>query len=147
MQYVFRERASVVCVKDQQLLTVRLEDPFLSMQRLYLPGGGIEIEQRESPEQAAFRETLEETGWHVDVDRGSAQVLEYDFFWNGIHIPCRTHFFLAQLNESKPQQAVADNSLYYIGWEWLPLTRLDEEFAYHPRILQLIKDILNKSAS
>ena len=76
-----RERASVVCVHKGKLLTVLLRDPVTHTARLFVPGGAIEA--AESPAQAAVRETLEETGYHVTCLPRAALVAHYPFVWAG----------------------------------------------------------------
>jgi 8-oxo-dGTP pyrophosphatase MutT (NUDIX family) len=58
-------RAQVVLFQDNQLLMVRLERPGRSF--WVLPGGAVEKD--ESPEEAAAREVLEETGLRIELDR------------------------------------------------------------------------------
>ena len=63
----------------------------MSKQRyLFLPGGGVE--PNEPPAVAAVRETLEETGYHIEVV-GPPLVLAYQFIWNGKPWDCLTSFF------------------------------------------------------
>jgi 8-oxo-dGTP diphosphatase len=58
------ERARVVlCSESGEVLLVKT---WLSHQRWALPGGGVE--KHETPEQAAVRELLEETGISVEVE-------------------------------------------------------------------------------
>jgi len=140
-----RKRASVVCVNDRKLLTVALEDPFLKLTRLYLPGGEIEGGIAETAAQAAIREAREETGWQLTLQEEQVEVLDYDFFWNGTHVPCRTYFFPAHLLSEIAEDVLADENDYQRGVEWLPLDRLDEEFGYHPRILCLIQKMIAKT--
>ncbi|MFW7378494.1 MAG: NUDIX hydrolase [Oligoflexus sp.] len=137
-----RERASTICLQDNRLLTVLLEDPHLKLTRLYLPGGEIERKQGEKPAEAAVRETREETGYQVKVWEKKGQTLDYDFFWNGVHVPCRTHFFPAELLSPHAAEPLWASLQYERGVEWMPLARLIEEFSYHPRILHMIETIL-----
>ncbi|MCF7806875.1 MAG: NUDIX hydrolase, partial [Simkaniaceae bacterium] len=49
-----------------------------------LPGGGID--QGESPEIAAIRETLEETGYHVDITRKTAEYSPINGLTRNTHV-------------------------------------------------------------
>ncbi|MCF7852053.1 MAG: NUDIX hydrolase [Simkaniaceae bacterium] len=49
-----------------------------------LPGGGID--QGESPEIAAIRETLEETGYHVDITRKTAEYSPINRLTRNTHV-------------------------------------------------------------
>lgn len=61
-----RVGAYVVCVRDGQVLLVRL-NPMLGLAGWSLPGGGVD--QGEHPLDAAVREVAEETGYEVVIDR------------------------------------------------------------------------------
>src|SRR5262245_50329253 len=71
-----RIRASVVCVYRAQLLCVRLRDPLTRIDRLFVPGG--EIEPGETAAAAAYRETLEETGYQVEIAQDSQLTIRHD---------------------------------------------------------------------
>jgi 8-oxo-dGTP pyrophosphatase MutT (NUDIX family) len=132
-----RERASAVCVDDGALLCVRLRDPASGIARLYVPGGGIE--PGETPAQTAARETLEETGYAVDVDASSELTVRYPFVWNGSEVDCLTHFFRARLRGPRtPPQRVRDAS-YHEGVVWLELALLPREFGYHTAIREAVR--------
>jgi 8-oxo-dGTP pyrophosphatase MutT (NUDIX family) len=132
-----RERASAVCVDDGALLCVRLRDPASGVARLYVPGGGID--PGETPARTAARETLEETGYAVDVDASSEITARYPFVWNGREVDCITHFFRAQLRGPRtPPQRIRDAS-YHEGVVWLELADLPREFAYDATIRDAVR--------
>lgn len=62
--YQLRPGAYVILPRDDKLLVTYQADPHNEFQ---LPGGGID--PGESPLQALYRETLEETGWRIDKPR------------------------------------------------------------------------------
>ena len=134
-----RLRASVVCPHDGRLLTVHSIDPVTGRSYLFLPGGAIE--PGETPEQAAVRETLEETGRHVYL-HGSALRLSYRFDWSHRTYACDTHFFAATLIDpaAPPQPILADPILH--GVVWMPLDELESTFAYSAEIRQAVHALL-----
>src|SRR5437016_3693264 len=102
-----RTRASVVCRRGDELLTVRAADPVTGRQYLFLPGGAVE--PGESPAAAAARETLEETGYRVAVEPAGEVVADYCFRWSGKDYDCRTHFFRAVLVDPAAAPALVDD--------------------------------------
>jgi tRNA(adenine34) deaminase len=116
-----RLRASTFCFDARRgVLAVRLRDPLSGHEATYLPGGGVEA--GESPRDAAVRETLEETGYHVELV-GDALVRRYDFLWNGKVHDCTTHFFVARLVDADaPPEPLAEDTndaAYHCGVRWL----------------------------
>ncbi len=72
---------SLIISEDGQLLLQHRDDKAPTSPNLWcLPGGGIEAGER--PEEAARRETLEETGLHLPSDA-------FELFWQGI-LPSHT---------------------------------------------------------
>lgn len=134
-----RHRASVVCVHQNQILTVKLEDPTTKIVQSYLPGG--QIESGETPAEAAERETLEETGYLVKVDLSSHLEASYPFIWHGEEIQCLTYFFAAKLQSETPVAAVQPCS-YHKGVFWEDLEKKDMLFGFHPIIYSQIKSVL-----
>lgn len=132
-----RERASAVCVHDGQLLCVRLRDPATGIARLFVPGGAID--PGETTPQAAARETLEETGYAVDVEAGSERVARYPFVWSGLAIDCVTHFFRARLRLPQAAPAPVHDVFFNEGVVWLELARIDREFDYDAVIHEAVR--------
>ncbi len=134
-----RLRASAVCEAEGRLLLVRLRDPVSGEEALYPPGGAIE--PGEAPEEAARRETLEETGVRVLVDPGRVLVDRYPFTWGGVLYDVTTHYFAATPEappvEQLPRVVDAD---YNLGAAWVPL---DEALrAIHPRVVDAVRAVL-----
>jgi 8-oxo-dGTP pyrophosphatase MutT (NUDIX family) len=136
-----RVRAAVVCVDNAALLCVRLRDPATGVARLFVPGGGIEPDER--PAVAAVREAREETGYAVEVDPHSELVARYPFVWAGAEIDVTTHFFSASLLGSRTAQGEHQRDDMHLGVEWLPLGRLHSELGFDPNILRALRIQLN----
>ncbi len=115
-----RHRASVVCVAEGHLLLVRLRDPVSGFVAPYPPGG--RVEDGESPEETARRETLEETGLRVRVDPRSEVVDTYPFRWAGVDREVTTHYFAATLEDpfTRELPPVVDAD-YNLGALWMPV--------------------------
>ena len=129
-----RERAGVVCVHQDKLLCVRLEDPVTKVTRLFPPGGGIE--PGEAPIAAAVRETLEETGCEVIAEALSELVVQYPFHWAGTLYQCTTHFFRATFCKCR-STAIRDAD-FHRGVVWVPSEEWDQAFQYDSKIYDAI---------
>lgn len=140
-----RTRASVVCRHEGRLLTVGAIEPASGRKLLILPGGAIE--PGEPPAAAAARETLEETGYRVAVDPASELIYDYSFPWGGREVPCRTHFFRAQLSDTAPAFTTrrADEG-YLLDIEWVPLADVPNVFAHHETIRRAVLALLEEGA-
>lgn len=138
-----RIRASVLCIHEDQLLVVRLQDP--TTQRIYLLPPGGKIEPGEKPAIAALREAKEETGFDVEIDESSEQIIRYPFKWNGREHDCTTHFFLARL-VSMDAVPITDED-YNLGIAWLPLSQVDAELAYHDTLRSAIVEMVRRHAT
>jgi tRNA(adenine34) deaminase len=134
-----RKRASAVCVYGGELLCVRLRDPLSRVARLFVPGG--QLEPGESPAQAAVRETVEETGYRISVDRTSELVARYPFVWNGHTVACETHFFRATLQSNRNSPDPVDDANYHEGALWLPLQHL-AQLDFDPTIYEAIQALI-----
>lgn len=135
-----RTRASVLCLHENQLLVVRLQDP--TTQRIYLLPPGGKIEPGEKPVLAALREAKEETGFDVEIDESSETVIRYLFRWNGREHDCTTHFFIAKLT-SMEAGPITDED-FNLGTAWLPVEQLPAELAYHDTLRTAIVDLVNR---
>ena len=138
-----RTRATVICLEGQDFLTIELRDPTTVKRMWSLPGG--RIEKNETPEEAAVRETLEETGHLVALHPTARMVTRYLFRWNAIIYDCTTHWFAATLACQETEQV--EDADYLLGASWLPVRRIDELFAYHPHIREVAKQLIKISAS
>jgi 8-oxo-dGTP pyrophosphatase MutT (NUDIX family) len=144
---MLRRRASVVCIHQEALLVVYLEDPVSKITRPFLPGG--EIEAHETPASAAIRETKEETGLPVQVDQATERQKQYPFFWAGAEVECLTFFYratcqqLPQNGETHPvASAPIQDASYHRGVAWMPCEQVNKHFSYHPVILAEINAIM-----
>ena len=138
-----RTRASAVVVYGGRLLCIKAVDPHSKKVYLILPGG--EVEAGETPEEAAVRETYEETGYKVETYErqaiGTRTTKRYDFLWNNIVYDCTTHFLRAELISSVHSPDKVDDADYIKGYEWVSLTKLNETFDYHKDILDAIMEL------
>ena len=126
-------RASALCLAAGRLLVVRLRDPVTGEESLYPPGGAIE--EGERPADAARRETLEETGLAVRIDRDVELVETYPFTWAGVEWLVTTHYFAASLvGAFDPALPVVKDVDYNLGAFWLPIDEALEALAFHPAI-------------
>lgn len=138
-----RVRTSVVCVHNQKLLAFQAEDPASGKPYVFLPGGLIE--PHETAPEAAERETLEETGFRVEVEASSGTDREYAFHWNGKDYDCLTLFYRARL--TSPLQSPVADAPYHRGVVWIPVDEVRGVFSYHPDILDAILELLNEGGS
>ena len=125
---------------------VRLRDPVSGVEALYPPGGGVE--EGEAPEKTARRETLEETGLHVNVDPATRLVDSYPFRWAGIDHEITTHYFAATLVDrfdlNIPKVVDAP---YNLGASWVPVGAALEAMSVHPVIASACARVLRLANS
>lgn len=133
-----RRRSSVICVADKRFLVFKARDPHSGREYFFVPGGAIE--HGESAADAAHRETLEETGYSVEVDASSEIISDYTFFWNGQHVYCTTHFFRARLVGDVA--AEVHDADYNLGAEWLPIDKVEAAFSYSAEIKAAVLELI-----
>lgn len=132
-----RIRSGVLCLHDQKILAIELKDPSTGERNWSFPGGAIEA--NESPEECAVRETLEETGYEVQLI-GPAFINRYIYHWDGRDRHCETHWFRAQL---KNQTTVkVDDAAYILRNQWLPWPDSRPYFDYHSALIEAIDKLL-----
>lgn len=130
MKTTNRLRASTVCVENSKVLLVWLRDPLSGVLRLFPPGG--QVEAKETPKEAAVRETLEETGYRVRLLPGKHNIDRYPFDWAGTTYQCETHYFGARLAAAEPVPAHEEAVL--MGVEWVLLSDIEQALSYDENI-------------
>ena len=135
-----RLRASAVCEADGRLLLVRLRDPVTGFEALYPPGGGVESGER--PEETARRETLEETGLHVQIHPELAIVDRYPFTWAGVEYDVTTHYLYATLQDSFAEFPKVVDATYNLGPIWVATEEALEPSRMPPDIATAVKRLL-----
>lgn len=112
----FGTRSGVVAVRDQHVLMVRQYRLLPDTYTLEIPGG--KIEDGETPEQAAIRECLEETGWECRALQPLAT------YYPGLdNVDNRTSVFFSE--EVAEIRQMAPNPKEVIGIEWVPLATVE----------------------
>ena len=127
-----RERVSVVCVFEGKILCFVGVDPKTSKRYYFLPGGAIEPGEDEVA--CGQRETLEETGYKVRVERGSRLTKKYQFHWNGRDYDCVTHFYRGHLDEVFHAPKAVHDADYNKGPVWIPVGKIPTIFDYTAEI-------------
>lgn len=133
-----RRRASAIVIRDQHILTILMEDPHTGEQFHTVPGGGIE--EGEHPSVTAERETLEESGYQILVDRGSEMVSRYRFIWAGSSYDCETWWYRGTLTRDDPQEV--HDEAYILSARWFRLSEIEKLFSFHPDILSSIQHMV-----
>lgn len=133
-----RERAGVICLKDNHLLSIELQDPVTAECYWSFPGGALE--PGETPEMAAIRETLEETGYQVELT-SDCYTNRYEFNWGGQTYQCTTHWYLARLTSDVP--STVNDADYNLRADWLPLSDRSALFGYHHGLVDVLDHFFN----
>ena len=122
-----RTRTGVICLQHNQLLTIELQDPVTRKRFWSVPGGAVET--GETIAEAAVRETLEETGYQVELT-SEGYATRYDFFWNTTRYDCTTWWYSAKLLSD--EAALVDDADYLLQARWLDWPRCSPLFANRP---------------
>jgi 8-oxo-dGTP pyrophosphatase MutT (NUDIX family) len=130
---ISRERTCVLCLRDNQLLSIEMEDPMTAKRYWSFPGGAVE--EGETPEDCAVRETLEESGYQVTLTT-DAFTNNYRFRWNGNTYDCTTHWYMAEL-ATEEQEPVNDEA-YILQSEWLAWPGCRQLFLFNPGIIEAL---------
>lgn len=137
-----RVRTSAVVVLNNKLLTFFAVDPKDGREFHFLPGGAIEPE--ETAPEAAERETLEETGYRIEVLPSTCLDIEYDFYWNGENYHCLTFFYKAQLLTPFADPELVRDQSYNKGVVWISLNEIDSVFSYSPEITEAVRQLTQR---
>ena len=135
---ITRHRSSALTIQNSKMLLIELEDPTTKVRFWSVPGGGIE--KGESAVSAAIRETLEETGYQVNVIKESKLETRYSFHWDAKDYDCHTTWFLAIRAETKP--VPVNDEAYLLRHAWHPTSDKEKLFKNHPEILDAVTRLL-----
>lgn len=106
---------------------------------MFVPGGAIE--PGESPEEAAARETLEETGHRVRV-LSRSRLARYPFTWQRERFDVTTHFFAAELIDPHAAPQAVDDASYNECVVWLGVEAVPFAMSFEPTMLEAIASLL-----
>lgn len=131
---VTREGAmSVVLSSDRRQVLLLRREVFILWD---LPGGGIE--KGEEAAQAAIRETHEETGYQIEIDRFVGLYAHQSVYGRGDQL---THAFRGRVVGGKARPFNLEST----GLQWFPVTRLPR--GLQPLHRQIIADALAEDAA
>lgn len=107
--------------------------------RFWVPPGG-KIESGESSQQAALRETLEETGETVAPISIHFSTARYLFTWCGQVYDCQTDFHLCWQQTEKAKTVV--DAPYLVAAGWFAEDRAIELLGHHSLIQNAVRELL-----
>jgi tRNA(adenine34) deaminase len=140
-QTSIRLRASTINLDSSgSILCIKLKDPD-SHRTLWSPPGGL-IEPGEKPEETAERETLEETGYSVEILRHLAAKVRYRFQWNGRQRLCETIFFGSILRKQIFEFKEYSDVSYNLGPAWIRPHELENSLGKYPNVWEAIQEII-----
>ncbi|HND86485.1 MAG TPA: NUDIX hydrolase [Pseudobdellovibrionaceae bacterium] len=135
-----RIRASAVVLHQDKLLGFRAIDPYSEKEYFFLPGG--RIEDNETAPNCAVRETLEETGYKIQIDPQLCIDAEYEFYWNGEDFLCTTLFYFGVLQSPFAEAINTQGQEYNKGVQWVSLSDIDAVLGYSSAILGATKEVI-----
>jgi 8-oxo-dGTP pyrophosphatase MutT (NUDIX family) len=137
-----RRAARVILIDDQnRALFFQAQEPKSGNRFWVMPGGGLEA--GETFEEAAYRETLEETGILVRVGP-CVWIRRHQHIWNGKPADQFEKFFVARPISAEIEIAGQNLDGYITGHQWWSLDDLTasrEEFAPQ-RVAELLESVL-----
>ncbi len=129
--------------RSERILFLHAREPSSGSSFWVMPGGGLD--EGESFEDAARRETLEETG--IDVSVGQCVWFRrHRHEWNGRPADQYERFFAARVDAEEIEIRGKEMDSYIIGYRWWSLSDLiasDEDFAPR-RIAELLEPIFRE---
>ena len=134
-----RHRASAICLRDDRILALHHRDPD-GIEFWGVPGG--EIEDGESPLEAALRETREETGYRVELLHDPELVIEYEFRWKRETHRCRTHWFAVRPLPGIEHEPHAGDQDYLTELRWIPIDQWHSLFVGYPVLQDAVETVL-----
>ncbi|MGW0803581.1 NUDIX hydrolase [Nonomuraea sp. NPDC002799] len=116
-----RPAARVVCLdRDGRVLLMHWYDGIARADLWEPPGGGID--PGETPLEAARRELTEETGLPGSAVLDRYVLVERDFPWLGVRYVKTEPFFLARLDEVRPEvdpgELTEEERAAFLGYTW-----------------------------